>query len=249
MKRFWILSRSLFLSYAREPQTLFWNLVFPVFLLVIYRVVFSSGVINDADYMTWVVPGVVVLNILSFGMIGGSAFMTQMRESVVLRRLQATPTPPAMLFSAYVVVNLVACLMQTALVMAFARVAFQWTTTLTGLLISLPMILIAVIVSVALGQCISSLAPKQNTALVVGQLFYFLQMFVAGLVLPFEMLPEWLQNPARLLPAYAVGELVRTPLMDGHLSNDLLRNVLLVVTYTVIAGLLATRFFRWEAKQ
>jgi ABC-2 type transport system permease protein len=248
MKRLFILTRSLFLSYVREPQTLFWNLVFPIVLLVIYRLVFGSGIVDGVGYMTWVVPGIVVLNILSFGMIGSSAFMAQMREKGVLRRLQATPVPAQVLFAAYVAVNLIACLMQTAVVMAFSWVAFGWQTTLAGLLMSLPMIVIAVIAAVALGQCISSLAPKPGAALAIGQLLYFPQMFIAGLVLPFDMLPAWLQNVARWLPAYPVGDLVRAPLMDGQLSDDLLRNLMLIAAYTAIAGLLATRFFRWEAK-
>jgi ABC-2 type transport system permease protein len=248
MKRFWILTKSLFLSYVREPQTFFWNLAFPVFLLVIYRLVFGGGTVDGVDYMTWVVPGVVVLNILSFGMIGSSAFMAQMREKGVLRRLQATPIPPHDLFIAYVIVNLIVCLMQTAVVMGFSLVVFQWHTTPAGLLMSLPMIVIAVIAGLAMGQCISSLAPKPGAAMAIGQLFYFPQMFIAGLVLPFEMLPAWLQGVAQWLPAYPIADIVRTPLVAGQLSEDLLRNLILIAAYTFIAGLLATRFFRWEEK-
>ncbi len=126
MKRFLILTKSLLLSYVRDPQTLFWNLVFPVFLLVIYRVIFGSSSVGGVDYMTWVVPGVIVLNILSFGLVGSSAFMTQMRENGVLRRLQATPVPPLKLFGAYMVVNVLMCLAQTVIVIGFAVIAFQW---------------------------------------------------------------------------------------------------------------------------
>lgn len=248
MKRFFILTKSLLLSYVREPQTLFWNLVFPVFLLIIYRIVFGSGTVGGVDYMTWVVPGVVVLNILSFGLTGSSAFMSQMRESGVLRRLQATPVPPLQLFGAFMAVNVLMCLAQTITVLIFAIVAFQWTSSIGGVLMSLPMILIAVIASVALGQCISSLSPKMGVALAIGQLFYFAQMFTTGLVLPFEMLPAWLQAIAKFLPAYAIGDLVRTPLIAGGLSADVVRNLGLVVLYTIAAGFIASRFFRWEAK-
>jgi len=248
MKRFVLITRSLLLSYVRQPATVFWNLVFPLFLLVIYRLVFGSAIISGVDYITWVVPGVVALNILSFGMIGSSAFMTQMRENGVLRRLQATPAPPVLLFAAYIAVNVVMCLLQTAVMMLFALITFHWTTTLSGLVISLPMILIATIASVALGQCISSLVPRQSVALAVGQLLYFTQMFTTGLVLPFDMLPTWLQNITRFLPAYAIGDLVRSPLIAGNLGADTVRNLTVVALYTLAAGFLATRFFRWEQK-
>lgn len=248
MKRFSILTRSLFLSYAREPQTLFWNLVFPLFLLVIYRVVFGAQAVDGVNYMQWVVPGVVVLNILSFGLVGSSAFMTDMREKGVLRRLQATPVPPLVLFGAYVTVNLISCLLQTALVIVFSMVVFQVPFSLSGLLLSLPMIFVAVLVAVALGQCISSLSPKPAVALAIGQLLYFAQMFVAGLILPVQMLPDWLQRITPVLPAYAIGELVRPPLMEGTLGPNTLAALITAVVYGGIAAIVAARFFRWEAK-
>jgi ABC-2 type transport system permease protein len=229
-------------------MTLFWNLVFPVFLLVVYKFVFGSGTVDGMNYMTWVVPGVIVFNILSFGMLGGSAFMSQMRESGVLRRLQATPVSPIQLFAAYVSVNLLMCLAQTTLIILFAVIAFQWPVTLQGLLISLPAIVIAVLMAVALGQSLSSVSPKQSVAMAIGQLLLFTQMFIAGLVLPAEMLPTWLQAVGSYLPAHAIGALVRPPLTVGHFGPDTAGSLLIVALYTALASFVATRFFRWEAK-
>ncbi|MFC1466711.1 MAG: ABC transporter permease [Candidatus Brachytrichaceae bacterium NZ_4S206] len=248
MKRFLILTQSLALAYVREPMVVFWNLVFPLFLLVIYRFVFGEMNVGGNDFMQWVVPGVVVLNVLSFGILGSASFMLQMRTAGVLRRLQATPTPTAILFGAFMAVNVLMCLAQTAAVIVFAAVVFGWTTSLHGLLLSLPMILLSVVVAVALGQCISSLSPRFSIALAVGQLIYFVQMFIAGLVIPMEMMPGWLQEVARLLPAYAIGDLVRSPLLDGGLSAEAMRNAALAVAYGLMAGFIATRFFRWESR-
>ncbi len=49
MKRFLILTQSLFLSYLRDGQVLFWNLAFPVFLLLIYYVVFGETNVGGYD--------------------------------------------------------------------------------------------------------------------------------------------------------------------------------------------------------
>ncbi len=246
MKRFMILSKALTLSYAREPMAVFWNLVFPVFLLIIYRFVFGEMAVDGATFMQWVVPGVVVLNILSFGLLGGSAFMTSMRTTGVLWRLKATPTPAVHLFGAFMVVNVLMGLAQTALVLGFAAVAFGWRVSFDGLILSLPMITLAVIVSVALGQCVSSLSPNQNVTIAVGQVLYFVQLFIAGLVIPVTEMVEWLQTIARLLPAYAIGELVRAPLINGDLGTDVARNLALAIGYALATGILAARFFRWQ---
>ena len=61
MRRYWILTLALARMYLRNRMTLFWNLVFPVFLLGIYSLVFSRQDVGGVNYMSWVLPGVLVL--------------------------------------------------------------------------------------------------------------------------------------------------------------------------------------------
>jgi len=247
MKRFLILTQSLFLSYLRDGQVLFWNLAFPVFLLVIYYVVFGETNVGGYDYMTWVTPGVVVLNILSFGLIGSAAFISTLREQGALRRIQATPVPTLVLFAAFVVVNLALCLAQSGLVIGFAALAFGVSfAAAPGWLIGLVVIVLASVTAVAIGQLISSVAPRFGVALAIGQLLFFVQMFTAGLILPFDMIPDWLQRIARFMPAYAIGELTRWSLLNQALDVSPALHALVMLAYTGGAAALAARFFRWQ---
>jgi len=91
MKRFLVLTKAMTLMHLRNRSTLFWNLAFPVFLLVIYSQIFGAMDVGGTDFMTWVVPGVVVFNILAFGLLSSGTLMVNMRENGVLRRLQASP--------------------------------------------------------------------------------------------------------------------------------------------------------------
>ena len=50
------------------------------------------------------------------------------------------------------------------------------------------------------------------------------------------------------LPAYATVQLVRPPLVHGSLSPELWTNLLVMVAYTAVAGLVAARLFRWAPK-
>jgi ABC-type polysaccharide/polyol phosphate export permease len=63
-----------------------------------------------------------------------------------------------------------------------------------------------------------------------------------------DFMPEWIQKVAPYLPAYAVDQLVRPPLVDGSLSPDLWQNLLVVTVYTVVGGLVAARLFRWAPR-
>ena len=81
MRRFMIFTKAMFLIHLRDRALLFWNLAFPIFLLVIYGAVFGGD--NVTEFMAWTMPGVVAINILAFGLLGSSSMMTELRAKGV----------------------------------------------------------------------------------------------------------------------------------------------------------------------
>jgi len=248
MKRFALLTKAIFLMNIRNQLTLFWNLVFPVFLLVIYYFTFGQGQVGDTNYITWIVPGVVVFNILSFGLLSSGTMMVNMREKGILQRLQATPVPALSLVGSYLLVNVLIGLLQSILIVSFAALAFGMPLTWTGALRTLPMVIVGIVTFVAVGQVISGATPTTGAAVIVGQVLNFSQMFITDMVMPIRMMPIWLQKVAPYLPAYAVVQLVRPPLLEGQFSPELGFNLLVAIAYIVIATLIAARLFRWAPK-
>jgi len=248
MKRFWILTKAMFLIHLRNRITLFWNMVFPVFLLVIYALVFGSVEVNGVNYMDWMLPGVIVLNVLAFGLMSSSTMLVNMRETGVLRRMQATPVPARTLLSSYLIVNISIGMLQAALILLTGVLFFDFNPSMEGVLKAIPMIIAALVVSVALGQIVSGVAPKAGVAVALGQILYFSQMFIADMVMPVDRMPEWLQSVARFLPGFAITQLVRPPLLLGEWGSAVGANLLLVAGYTLAAGLLAALLFRWAPR-
>jgi ABC-2 type transport system permease protein len=245
MRRFFILTKALLLMHMRNRTTLFWNLAFPVFLLVIYSQIFGAMDVGGINFMAWVVPGVVVFNILAFGLLSSGTLMVNMREKGVLRRLQASPIPAGQLVGSYLLVNVLIALLQSTIILVFAALVFRTPLTLGGALRALPMIVFGILAFVALGQVISGVAATAGVAVAIGQILNFSQMFITDMIMPMDMMPEWIQKVAPYLPAYATVQLVRPPLVEGSFSPDLWSNLLLMVAYTVVAGLAAARLFRW----
>jgi ABC-2 type transport system permease protein len=248
MKRFLVLTKAMTLMHLRNRSTLFWNLAFPVFLLVIYSQIFGAMDVGGTGFMIWVLPGVVVFNILAFGLLGSGTMMVNMREQGVLRRLQASPIPAGQLVGSYLFVNVLIALLQSTIIIVFAALVFRTPLTLTGTLWALPMIILGILTFVALGQVISGVAATAGVAVVVGQILNFSQMFITDMIMPMDFMPEWIQKVAPYLPAYATVQLVRPPLVDGSLSPDLWPNLLVVAVYIAVAGLAAARLFRWAPK-
>lgn len=248
MKRFLTLTKAMFWMHLRNRSTLFWNLAFPLFILVIYSQVFDQNQVGGADYMTWVVPGVLVFNILTFGLLSSGTLMVQMREKGVLRRLQASPVPAASLVGSYLLVNVLIALLQSVLIVGFGAVAFGMPLTAGGTVRALPMVVVGILAFVALGQVISGVAPTAGAAVAVGQLLNFSQMFITDMIMPMWLMPAWVQKVAPYLPAYAVVQLVRPPLLQGTFAPHLGTHLLVVAAYIVGAGVTAAVLFRWSPR-
>jgi ABC-2 type transport system permease protein len=198
--------------------------------------------------MTWVVPGVVVFNILAFGLLGSGTMMVQMREKGVLHRLQASPVPARHLVGSYLGANVLIAVLQSTILILFSILVFGVPLTLGGAVRALPMIVMGILTFLALGQVISGLATTAGVAVAVGQIVNFSQMFITDMIMPVEFMPEWLQKVAPYLPAYAVVQLVRPPLVEGSFSPDLGINLLVAATYLIVAGITAACLFRWAPK-
>lgn len=241
MKRFLILTKSIFLMHLRNGFVLFWNFAFPVLLMLIYGVVMSQ-------YMSYMTPGVVVLNALSFGLVGSSNMMLEMREKSVLRRLQASPLPAGQLIGSYLLVNLLIGILQSTLIIIAGVLLYKVPVSGLSLALAYPMILAGLLAFMALGGIISGVAAKAGTATAVGMTIYSSLMFISDMVFPLDMLPNWMQNVVPYLPAFPVVQLVRSALLEATLDPKWVTHLLLLAVYGIGATFIAAKLFRWEPK-
>jgi len=241
MKRFLILTKAIFLMHLRNGFVLFWNFAFPVLLMLIYGVVMSQ-------YMDYMTPGVIVLNALSFGLVGSSNMMLEMREKSILRRLQASPLPAGQLIGSYLLVNLLIGILQSTLIIIAGVLLYKVPVSGLSLALAYPMILAGLLAFMALGGIISGVAAKAGTATAVGMTIYSSLMFISDMVFPLDMLPNWLRNVVPYLPAYPVVQLVRSALLDAALDPKWIAHLLLLATYGIGATFIAAKLFRWEPK-
>ena len=241
MKRFLILTKAIFLMHLRNGFVLFWNFAFPVLLMLIYGVVMSQ-------YMDYMTPGVIVLNALSFGLVGSSNMMLEMREKSVLRRLQASPLPAGQLIGSYLLVNLLIGILQSTLIIIAGVLLYKVPVSGLSLALAYPMILAGLLAFMALGGIISGVAAKAGTATAVGMTIYSSLMFISDMVFPLDMLPNWLRNVVPYLPAYPVVQLVRSALLEATLNPKWLTHLFLLAVYGIGATFIAAKLFRWEPK-
>ncbi len=242
MKRFLILSKATLLMSVRNRTTLFWNFAFPIGLILLYGAIWRPMI-------AWLTVGVVVLNIMSSGILGDSARLTNLRERGILRRVQATPLPTWQLITSYVLVRLMLLMGQSASIVLVAVLAFGASFTWSGLVAAIPLAIVGGLAFLALGQLVSAIAPTSGAAAAIGQVVYFPLMFVSNLFIPNETLPAWLLAVARWSPATMLVDLVRPLLVPIEAAHSVASNLGGLMIYMIVALLLASRLFRMEPQR
>jgi ABC-2 type transport system permease protein len=164
------------------------------------------------------------------------------REKGVLRRLSASPVQASTLLVAVVAVKVLAALVSLVLLLAVGATvvglslpqASLWFVLVFGL---------SVTSLFSLGMLLAARIPTASAATGIGMAMFFPSMFLAGVYVPREHLPDVLGRIGELTPLGAALQAMRDTWIGDAPS---LLHVLVLVASTAVLGSLAARTFRWE---
>ena len=235
-----------FKLFLREPIALFFNLCFPVLVLVLFGFIWGnepgSAFRPDFGYIDMMTPALAGLIIATVGFMTIPVATASDREQKLLRRYQVTPMRPILYFTADVSVYFSVALVGVALLIVAAKGFFglrfggDWALVLAGFTLSL-------LAFISLGYIIASLAPTSKVAQIVGMVAFFPMMFLSGMTIPLMAMPPGVQEFANWLPLTHVVHLLQDIWLDGAwntLSGLILLGVLAAGTAV------STATFRWE---
>jgi ABC-2 type transport system permease protein len=232
--------------FLREPVAVLVVLALPLLLLLGFGLIpgfgepdpFLGGQ-SGTEFIASIGVGIVLASI---GLSGLPATLGTYRERGVLRRLQATPVRPVTLLVAQLLVSGLAVLVSVVLIVGVGAAVF-------GIAVprNLPGFGLAVVLGggslMAVGLLVAALARSARAASGIGMLLFFPSMFLAGIYVPIEALPQALRNTGDVTPLGAAVQAVRDT-WGGEPPR--LVHVVTMVTYALVAGLVAARTFRWE---
>ena len=83
------------------------------------------------------------------------------------------------------------------------------------MLAAIPPVVVGAVVFMAMGQAVAAVVRKSDTVQLVAQAINFPLMFLGGLAIPIQALPEGLRAVGKYLPSSMMADLVRAPLLTG----------------------------------
>lgn len=237
----------------RNPGSVFFTVLFPVILLVIFATIFGDeridtlgGIPTDRYY----VPAIVTLAVISATFTGLAMNLTIAREEGLLERGRGTPQPAWVFIAGRVGNSIVVSALMVVVV------------TLIGLLLfgspipwgSIGLVAVALVLGAAtfstLGVAITAIIPSRDAAPALVNLIVLPLYFLSGIFIPESEIPEGVLDVAALFPVRAFFEVMLAGYAPGADGPGFpWASVAVLLVWGLLGFVLALRFFRWTPRR
>lgn len=248
-------------TYFRQGDSVFFTFLFPLVMLTIFSVAFSSQTFgppgDEISAAAFYLPGMLAAGLLLSGLQNMAIDIANEKSDGTLKRLAGTPLPVMSYFVGKIGQVVVTGLLQAALLILVAGVVFRvelpaepekWLTFAW-------VFVLGVTTSAVLGIALSGVPRSGKSATAVIIPIALVLQFISGVYLGFSLLPEWLQNVASAFPlkwmAQGMREVFLPASFEALEQNESwnLPGVAIACGLWLVLGLIACRLtFRWIRK-
>jgi ABC-2 type transport system permease protein len=241
-------------AFWRNPASVFFTVMFPVVLLLIFGSVFGDKSIEVSGSVsikstTYYVPAIITLSVISATMQALAMSLVIAREDGRLKRSRGTPMPPWVFIAGRVGNSIVVALMMLILLSAIGRVLYSvpipWG--------QLPAVLVTLVIGAAcfccLGIALTAAIPSQDAAAPIVNALLLPLYFISGIFIPDDELSSGVISFANHFPVRDFFEAFFNAYIPAASGPSIDWGNLAVVGIWGVAGLLvAVRFFRWTPR-
>jgi ABC-2 type transport system permease protein len=193
-------------------------------------------------FIEFFVPGIIAMAIMTSCLGNALNMNAELRQKGILRKLATTPITRADWLVSSIIYQLILSVVSTAAILLVSYSVFDVRLHIGGWL---PLIIgIQVVAFVGIGMLLTPLAREAESAAAVGNAFLFPMMFLSGTFFPVEMMPDFLQSFAKLLPLYYVNEALRATMIfdDGAAALPMVGVAAGFAAFVFVAGTSTTRW-------
>lgn len=230
--------------FFREPAAWIVSLLLPTAILVVLGAIPGLREPSDAfggeRFIDLFAPSLLVLTLAMLAVNAMPIRLATYREKGVLRRLSTTPVRPAKLLVAQLVLNFAMAVASAVILVTVARLVFDVPLPQdpVGFVVAFCLGMAALL---ALGTLVAAVAPTARTGTGLALPLFFVAMFFGGVYVPRFVLPDFLARIGDYTPPGVQALLdtwTGTPPELAQLGT--------MVVIALVAGVTATKLFRWE---
>ena len=201
---------------------------------------------NDITAIDAILPAMIAYLVLQSGINFVAIGLVDQRQRKVLRRFLATPIRPVQILGGNIVGGALTVLIQIAVLVLAGLVLFRAKTHGSWAL-ALLVILVGTAAFVSIGFLLCSVARTSESARGLAAMVAFPMMFLSGVFIPLDVLPQTVQNIVHALPLTYLTEALRGILNDGDgLTRTVAVDMAVLAAWALGCFSLAAARFRWE---
>ncbi|HEC89955.1 MAG TPA: ABC transporter permease, partial [Thermoplasmatales archaeon] len=174
---------------------------------------------ENLSYIDFFLPGMIGFTIMTSSIYGSIERNTKYRKNGILRKLLTTPVNKTEWLLAKMLFMLFLSFLSTIIILIVGWIVFN-------LHVHLDIFTVILVISTSflfsgIGMIISRFVKEEETADMAGGAITFPMMFLAGTFFPLEIMPEFLQMFAKILPLYYVNEGFRNAMIYMDIDKTL----------------------------
>jgi ABC-2 type transport system permease protein len=249
----------LFLHQLRGEQRLYWRsrelafftFLFPVLIFILLGSVYGSDRIKSEGNIkgsAYLLAGILGYGVASTAFAGLAIMLVVRREGGVLKRLRATPLPPAVYIVASIASTVIVFAVEVVALVVLARVLFgvefpdQWVSLVLAMLLG-------ALSFAALGLALTGFIRSDEGASAVVNAIYLPMSFLAGSFWSPHSYPRFLEVIADVLPLTYFIRLMRDVVLHNETIWSNWESVAVLAAWGIAGLVIAARRFRWEPRE
>ena len=219
----------------------------PVVVIVLLGIIYGDKpAFADAEYtfLQQSFGAVSTIAICAGGLMGLPLVVSDYRNRKILKRLKVTPVKPITILLVEITIYCIYSLVSLALIylVAFLFFDFQIIGSFWQFFLSFVLVLLSMF---SIGMMVGGIAPNMKIASTVASILYFPMLIFSGATLPYEIMPNALQNFANILPLTQGIKLLKGTALGLPIDN-IIFPIGLMVVIIVICTTVSLKFFKWE---
>lgn len=201
----------------------------------------EESVISESfEYIDFFMPGVIGLTVMTNAIYGTIFRNTKYRKRGILRKLTTTPMKRSEWLLAKMLFMTVLSFISTFVILIVGIAVFSINVKINFFMFFI--IISASFAFAGIGMIITRFVREEETADSAAGAITFPMMFLAGTFFPLEIMPEYLQVIAKVLPLYYVNEGLRDAMIYGNFSGAVFNAMVTfgIALFFFIIGVLIT---------
>lgn len=232
--------------FIREPITVVFTLALPVIFLFVMGGVFGNTpnpkMYRGVGAMNYYVPAYFGLVMMAIGTVALPVHLTSYREQGILRRFRASSFSVWSVLGSQLMVTFIIAVIGSLLVLGLSLLVYHPHLPVSPAPLVAAFVL-GTVCFASFGFFLGAVLPSTRSAQGVGLLLFFIMMILGGAGPPPEVLTGAMRFVGEITPMYHVILILQDPWLGFGWGVNA---SLIVAGITVVAALLAARFFRWE---